>query len=114
MLLEFAPGDAAMKLYRVEIVGLHQTQAMLYAGADILCRMNMPRGHTRAGHASAFRRQEVLRSPMRDMAADQLLATPIGDRCFDKVDAIVEDDIENLSRVVDRNISHHRCDAHHQ
>ena len=61
MLIEFAPCDAPMKLHRIEIIGLHLPQAMLYASADILRRMNVPRGHARAGHASALRRQEVFR-----------------------------------------------------
>ena len=104
MLLEFAPRNAPMKLHCVEMVGFHETQAVLHARADVLCRMNVPRGHARTGHASAFRRQEVFRSAMCDMAADQLLATAIIDRCVYEVDARVEDGVENLSRIVVRNL----------
>jgi len=32
----------------LEIVGLQQMQAVLHAGVDILCRMNVARGHARA------------------------------------------------------------------
>jgi hypothetical protein len=41
---------------------------------------------------------------MCDIAADQLLATPIVDGCVDKVDALVEDGVENLSRIVAFNL----------
>jgi len=104
MLLEFAPRNAPMKLHCVEMVGFHETQAVLHARADVLCRMNVPRGRARPGHASALRGQEVFRSAMCDIAADQLLATPIVDGCVDKVDALVEDGVENLSRIVAFNL----------
>ena len=53
-----APGfEARIKALEIE----------LGARADILRRMNMLRCHPRAGHASAFRRQKVFRSALRDM-----------------------------------------------
>src|SRR5258708_1763726 len=100
MLFEFAPRNTAMKLYHVEIVSLHQAQAALHPRADILRRMYMLCCHLRAGHASAFRRQEVFRSALRDMATDQFLAAPVVDGCVDKVDARVENGIENFSGIV--------------
>src|SRR5262249_46043713 len=53
----------------------------------------------------------VFRSATCDMAADQLLATPIIDGCIDQVDARIKNGIENISGIVVRNIGTSRGPA---
>ena len=89
-----------VELHQVEIVGLHPHQALLHAGDDVVAREDVradlaDRGRRCTHQATAFAREVVLGSPMRDVASDALLAHAVVDRGIDVVDAGIEHGVED-------------------
>ncbi len=100
VLFQSLPGWRGMELHNVEIVGLHPHKTLfdprhdVVAGEDVL----PPLAARRRGctdQTAAFAGQVIFSAPVRDVAADPLLAQPVIDRGVDVIDAGVEHLVEN-------------------
>src|ERR1043165_8201679 len=83
-----------MELHNVEVVRTHAAQALLDGRADVLARvLVLPAGSS--DRSAALGRDEELRAPSRDVAADELLAGTVVRRCVDVIDARIEDGVQD-------------------
>ena len=93
-----------MELHHVEIVGLHPEQTLfdprydIFTGEDVLPPLAARCGGC-AHQTAAFAGQVIFSAPVRDIAADPLLAQPVIDRGVDIIDAGVEHLVENGFRL---------------
>src|SRR2546422_154551 len=94
VLLEFPWSEAAVELDEVQVIGAHATQALLDAGADVLCRMDVLAAHPGPRDTAALGGQEVLGAAMGDGRPDPFLTAAVVRRGVDEVDAGVQGGIQ--------------------
>ena len=92
------------------MVRLEQLQAVLDPLTDVFRRVDVL-ALLAADDAAALRSQEVLIAAVRDVLADELLATSVVDRRVDEVDPVVEHGVENHLRLLVRDLGAARATA---
>src|ERR1700692_632303 len=87
-----------MKLHQVQIIGLHSNQALFDAGEDVVSGeyvwTGLPAYGRSANQTAALAREIIFGAPVRNIAADPLLANAVIDRSVDEVDTGVEHGIQ--------------------
>jgi len=89
-------------LKEVQVIGLKPPQTLLETGPHVVAAVVMGKWGSSAWRwvaqeATAFRSQEVLIAAVREMAADQFLATAVVERRVDEIDARIKDRVEYLT-----------------
>ena len=92
VLFQGLPRWRRVKLHNVEIIGLHPHKALFDPGHDVVAGEDVlpPLAARRRGCAdqtATLAGQVIFSAPVRDVAADPLLAQPVIDRGVDVVDA---------------------------